>query len=145
MQKFCHQEIILCFLIVFMYNFMQTYYLCVYIQFALCRYTIYILYYIYVIYICINLIQIYYTCVYMYMLYMVYMQIYMIYVGFLIGSDGKESACNAGDLGLILESGRSLGGGNGDSLRYSCLENSMARAAWWGHSMGSQSQTQLSN
>ena len=39
------------------------------------------------------------------------------------GSDGKESACNVGDLGLIPELGRSSGGGNGNPLQYSCLEN----------------------
>ena len=39
------------------------------------------------------------------------------------GSDGKESACNAGDPGLIPGSGRSLGEGNGNPLQYSCLEN----------------------
>ena len=46
------------------------------------------------------------------------------------GSDGEESACNAGDLGLIPESGRSLEEGNGNPLQYSCLENSMDRGAW---------------
>ena len=51
-------------------------------------------------------------------------------VGFPVGSDGKESACNAGNLGLIPGSGRSLGGGNGNPLQYSCLENSMDREAW---------------
>ena len=45
------------------------------------------------------------------------------------GSDGKEFACNVGDLGSIPGSERSLGEGNG--LRYSCLENSMDRGAWW--------------
>ena len=35
------------------------------------------------------------------------------------------------ELGSVLESGRSPGGGNGNSLRYSCLENSMDRGAWW--------------
>ena len=45
------------------------------------------------------------------------------------GSEGKASACNAGDLGLIPESGRSPGGKNGYSLQYSCLENSMDRGA----------------
>ena len=35
------------------------------------------------------------------------------------GSDGKESVCNAGDLGLIPGSGRSPGKGNGNSLQYS--------------------------
>ena len=45
-------------------------------------------------------------------------------------SDGKESACSAGDPGLIPELGRSPGEGNGYSLQYSCLENSMDRGAW---------------
>ena len=44
---------------------------------------------------------------------------------------GKESACNAGDLGSIPGSGRSSGKGNGNPLQYSCLENSMDRGAWW--------------
>ena len=47
------------------------------------------------------------------------------------GSDGKESACNAGDLGSIPESGRPPGEGNGNPLQYSCLENFMDRGAWW--------------
>ena len=51
--------------------------------------------------------------------------------GFSGGSDGKESACNAGDLGSIPGWGRSPGEGNGNSLQYSCLENSMDRGAWW--------------
>ena len=46
-----------------------------------------------------------------------------------IGSDGKESACNAGDLGSIPRLGRSPGEGNGYPLQYSCLENSMDRRA----------------
>ena len=45
-------------------------------------------------------------------------------------SVGKESACNAGDPGLIPGSGRSPGEGNGNSLQYSCLENPMDRGAW---------------
>ena len=40
---------------------------------------------------------------------------------------GKESACNVGDLGLIL--GSSPGVGNGNPLQYPCLENSMDRGA----------------
>ena len=44
------------------------------------------------------------------------------------GSDGKESACNAGDPGLIPGLGRSLREGNGNPLQYSCLENSIDRA-----------------
>ena len=45
-------------------------------------------------------------------------------------SAGKESACNAGDLGLIPGLGRSSGEGNGNPLQYSCLENPMDRKAW---------------
>ena len=50
------------------------------------------------------------------------------------GSDGKESACDAGDAGdtgSIPGLGRSSGEGNGYPLQYSCLENSMGRGAWW--------------
>ena len=47
------------------------------------------------------------------------------------GSEGKASACNAGDLGSIPWSGRSPGEGNGNPLHYSCLENPMNRGAWW--------------
>ena len=43
---------------------------------------------------------------------------------------GKESACNAGDSSLIPGSGRSPGGGHGNPLQYSCLENPMDRGAW---------------
>ena len=50
--------------------------------------------------------------------------------GFPGGSDGKESACNAGDLGLIPGSGRSPGEGNDYPLQYSCLENSIDRGSW---------------
>ena len=46
------------------------------------------------------------------------------------GSDGKASAYNAGYLGLFPGLGRSPGDGNGNSLQYSCLENSMDRGAW---------------
>ena len=51
-------------------------------------------------------------------------------MGFLGGSDYKESACNVGDLGLISGLGRSPGEGNGNSLQYSCLENPMDRGDW---------------
>ena len=54
------------------------------------------------------------------------------------GSDGKESACNAGDLGLISGLGRSPGEGHGNPLQYSGLENSMGRGAGGLQSMGSQ-------
>ena len=50
--------------------------------------------------------------------------------GFRGGSDGKEGACNAGDVGSIPGSGRSPGEGKGYSLQYSCLENPMDRGAW---------------
>ena len=45
-------------------------------------------------------------------------------------SAGKESACNVGDLGSMTSLGRSPGGGHGNPLQYSCLENSMDRGAW---------------
>ena len=48
-----------------------------------------------------------------------------VFLGFPGGSAGKESACNAGDLGLISGLGRYPGEGNGDPLQYSGLENSM--------------------
>ena len=48
----------------------------------------------------------------------------------LVAQDGKESTCNAGDLGSIPELGRSPGGGNGYLLQYSGLENSMDRGVW---------------
>ena len=51
-------------------------------------------------------------------------------LGFPCGSDGKESACNTGDLGSISGSGRSPGERNGNPLQYSCLENLMDRGAW---------------
>ena len=51
--------------------------------------------------------------------------------GFADGSDGKESACNAGDPGSISGLGRFPREGNGYPLQYSCLENSKNREAWW--------------
>ena len=54
------------------------------------------------------------------------------------GSDGEESACNAGDLGSIPGLGRSPGEGNGNPLQYSCLENPMDGRAWKVQSVGSQ-------
>ena len=51
-------------------------------------------------------------------------------MGFTGGSDGKESACNAGDLGAIPESGRCPGEENDYPLQYSCLENPMDGGAW---------------
>ena len=67
-------------------------------------------------------------------------------LGFPGGSDGKESSCNAGDLGLIPGLGGSPGEGNGEPFQYSCLENSMDRVAWWAIVHGvTKSQTQLSD
>jgi len=54
--------------------------------------------------------------------------------GFPGGSDGKESACNAGDLGSIRGSGRSLGKRIGNPFQYSCLENSIDWGALVGYS-----------
>ena len=66
--------------------------------------------------------------------------------GFPGGSDGKASAYNAGDLGLIPGLGRSSGEGNGNPLQYSCLENSMDQGAWWATVRGvAKSLTRLSN
>ena len=67
-------------------------------------------------------------------------------MGFPGGSDGKESACNVSDLGLIPGSGRFPGEGNDNPLQYSCLENPMNRGACWatGHGIA-KSQTLLSN
>ena len=52
------------------------------------------------------------------------------YLGLPGSSNGKESACNVGDLALIPGLGRSPGEGHGNPLQYSCLENSMDRGAW---------------
>ena len=59
-------------------------------------------------------------------------------MGFPGGSEGKETACNARDLGSIPGSGRSPGGGKGSPLQYSCLENPMDRGAWRATVHGSQ-------
>ena len=59
-------------------------------------------------------------------------------MGFPGGSDGKESTCNAGDLGSISGLGRFPGGGHGNPLQYSCLKNpygqeSLVGCSLWGH------------
>ena len=54
----------------------------------------------------------------------------MVYKDFPGGSDGKASAYNVGDAASIPGSGRSPGGGNGNPLQYSCLENSMDKGGW---------------
>ena len=51
--------------------------------------------------------------------------------GFPVGSDGKASAHNAGDLGSIPRSERSPGEGNGNPFQYSCLENSIDGEPWY--------------
>ena len=56
---------------------------------------------------------------------------FLFYISFPAGLASKESACDAGDLGLIPGLGRSPGEENGYPLQYSCLENSMERGAWW--------------
>ena len=67
-----------------------------------------------------------------------YTQILYHLMGFPGGSDGKESPCNAGDLGLIPGLGRCPGGGHGNPLQYSCLGNphgqrNLASHSPWGH------------
>ena len=60
------------------------------------------------------------------------------------GSDGKDSARNAGDQGSIPRSGRFPGEGNGNPLQYSCLENLMNRGSCWATVHGvAKSWTQL--
>ena len=54
----------------------------------------------------------------------------LLIVGVPHSSVGKESACNAGDLGSISGLGRSPGEGNGNPLQYSYLRNPMDRGAW---------------
>ena len=63
---------------------------------------------------------------------------------FLGDSDGKGSACNLGDLGLIPGLGRFPGGEHGNPLQFSCLRIPMDRGAWWatGHGV-TKSQIQL--
>ena len=71
---------------------------------------------------------------------------FSIALGFPGGSDGKESAYSAGDIGLIPGPGRSPGEGNGNPLQYSCLENPMDGGAWQATVHGlAKSRTWLSN
>ena len=66
--------------------------------------------------------------------------------GFPGGSEGKASACDAEDPGLIPGLGRSPGEGNGNPLQYFCLENPMDRGDWWPTVHGvAKSQTRLSD
>ena len=67
-------------------------------------------------------------------------------LGFVGGSDGKESACNEEDLGSIPGLERSPGEGNSNPLQYSCLENPMDRGAWGATVHGvAKNRTQLSD
>ena len=67
-------------------------------------------------------------------------------MGFPGGSGGKESTCNAGDLGLIPGWKSSPVEGNGNPLQYSCLENTMDRGVWQATIYGiTKSRTQLSS
>ena len=68
--------------------------------------------------------------VYIYVLFMCDYVWFIHSLDFASGSDGKATAYNGGDLGLILGSGRSPGEGNGNPLQYSCLENPMDGGAW---------------
>ena len=56
-------------------------------------------------------------------------------MGFPGGLDSKEAACNAGDLGSIPGLGRSPGGGHGNPLQYSCLENPCGQRSLAGYSL----------
>ena len=51
--------------------------------------------------------------------------------GFPGSPDGKQTACNAGDPGLVPVLGQSPGEGNSNPLQYSCLGNPKDRGAWW--------------
>ena len=55
--------------------------------------------------------------------------------GFPGGSVSKESACNVGDMGLILALGKSPGGGHGNILQHSCLENPYGQRSLTGYSL----------
>ena len=67
-------------------------------------------------------------------------------MGFPGGSDGKESACDAGDVGLTPGSGRAPREENDCPCQYSCLENPIERGAWWATVHGvTKSQTRLSD
>ena len=75
-----------------------------------------------------------------------YLHADMVVWGFPGGSEGKASAYNVGDPGLIPGSGRSSGEGNGNPLQYSFLENPKDGGAWWAtvHRVA-KSQTRLSD
>ena len=75
----------------------------------------------------------------------IFFLIFTLYWSAIGGSDGKELACDVGDLGSIPGLGRSPEEGNGYPLQYCCLENSMDRGAWQATVHGvTKSQTWLS-
>ena len=79
-----------------------------------------------------------------YILYIISTVIEVFY--YLGGSNGKESACSVGDLGLIPGMGRAPGGGHGNPLQYSCLENFIDRRAWRATAHGvTERRTQLND
>ena len=85
---------------------------------------------------------------YLYLCYLVlvsflYFKLIKVTKGFPGGSDGKESACNEGDLGSIPGSGSSPGERNRNPLQHSCLENSMDRGAWWATVHGSHKESDM--
>ena len=90
--------------------YMRVFWVCIYIYTHICMYT--------------------HTHIYFYIYTHTHIYTHMITYDFPGGSDGKESACNAGNPGSIPGSGRSPGEGNGNPLQYSCLENFMGRGAW---------------
>ena len=65
----------------------------------------------------------------------------LVFLGYPGGSVGKESVCNAGDLGLILGLGRSPGGGHRNPLQYSCLENPNGQRSLAGYSLHSRNES----
>ena len=70
------------------------------------------------------------------MAYILYYIMYNIKYGLPCWLSGKESACNVGNTGSMPVSGRSPGGGHGNPLQYSYLENPMDRGVWWASPWG---------
>ena len=68
---------------------------------------------------------------------------HVMFKGFPCSSVGKESACSAGDRGLIPGLGRSPGERNGNPLQYPCLEKPMDRGAWWAAVHGGRKELKL--
>ena len=67
----------------------------------------------------------------------------MLIQGFHGGSDGKESTCNTGNLGLIPALGRSPGGGHGNPPQYSCLKNPHEQRSLVGYSPWSRKESDM--